>query len=152
MKRETLQNKNKRELEKLADKYFSKAVRLRDSIEDNDGVWRGNCITCDRPQEVYCDGHWARGVNSGHFIGRGNKVLRYDSENSNLQCVFCNKWRSGEHDKYRHSLDLKYGIGTAKKLEKQARENRIYSISKDEYIDVIETSKEEIRFYLGKLA
>lgn len=152
MKRETLQNKTRRELEKLADKYFSKAIRLRDSEEHSDGVWRGVCITCNKPQEVYFNGKWSKGVNAGHFIGRSNKFLRYDSENVNLQCVFCNKWRSGEHDKYRENLPLKYGDKVINRLEKDARDNRTYSISKDEYLDVIETSKEEIKFYLNRLA
>ena len=94
-------------LKKVADKYFSKYVRLRDS---QDGY--GNCITCGRNY------HYKQ-AQAGHFVSRRCNLLRYDEQNVNLQCFACNVMEHGDQYNYAKQLDLKYGNGTAEKLHSQ---------------------------------
>lgn len=64
-------------------------------------------------------------------------------------CSFrCNRMRSGEHEKYRVALDLKYGDGTADKLERLVRSTPIYSLKKDELLGIIEDCKVQIKFII----
>lgn len=133
---------------KEADKLHAKAVRLRDS-QLVDGSWQGKCITCERICLVIdANGKWQRSNGWGHFVGRGCYLLRYDSENVNLQCSHCNAWRDklGMLEAYKVALDDKYGDGTASKLEGMASEEFRLTIPFLE--EVIDSAKAEIEFYL----
>lgn len=121
------------QLKKKADKYFSKAVRLRDSTN---GV--GACITCGKLIPV-------TSAHAGHFMSRRHSSTRYDEENVNLQCAGCNTFRGGEQYKYGLAIDEKYGDGTAKKLAKLSQE--YHKFTREELEQVIADSKEEIKFY-----
>lgn len=141
-----------REHEKKADEFFSKYVRLRDS-EPMNGEYVGTCITCSKTGTVaWRDDsgklRFTNGWNAGHFIGRGNKVVRFDEMNVNLQCAFrCNKMRSGEYVKYKAALRLKYGDEVPEQLEKLAEETQYYKQTHEELDQVIADSKEQIKFY-----
>src|SRR4051812_19945744 len=98
----SIEQKTAQQLVKVADGCFSKYVRLRDCDFKGDG-WYGTCITCSKTGRVVReDGGFERGWDAGHFVSRGNKVVRFDEMNVNLQCAFrCNNMRSGEYEKYR---------------------------------------------------
>jgi hypothetical protein len=143
-----------------ADKHHSRYVRLRDSEWCSDGVggpgWYGTCITCSKTGPVaYIDEkgklRFTRGWDNGHFVSRGHLVVRYEETNVNLQCSFrCNKMRSGEYQKYKAALKLKYGDKVPDELETLAATQRTYKFKKDELLQVIADSKEQIKFYLDK--
>lgn len=137
-------------LRKKADTQFSRYVRLRDS-EYTNGEWVGECITCPRPLVVInSEGKWQQNAQWGHFIGRGNHWLRYSEENGNLQCAHCNAWRDKEAmlEAYRKALDDKYGVGTYKRLKKEAKANETFNLKKSDYRQVIEDCKTQINYYL----
>lgn len=142
-----LERKGTRDLIKLADKVFSQYVRIRDSQRRPDGSWTGKCISCSRSLVVIMpDGKWIASSQNGHYIGRGNHVLRYSELNCNLQCAHCNVWR----DKltmlaaYKGALDLKYGTGTAQELEDSVWE---YHSRRPELIQTIEDARTQLALY-----
>lgn len=74
---------------------------------------------------------------------------QYEPENVNGQCgMKCNKLGLGEQVRYARAIDLKYGDGTAEKLEKMAKEPRVFTIPELEQI--IHDAKEEIKWYEEK--
>ena len=98
--------------EKLADKWFSIYIRLRDSD------FRGNvkCITCSSS-----DYYKGPNMNCGHFQSRSHKYTRWHDRNANGQCVGCNKWKSGDQYNHGRMIDLKFGKGTAEEMVALAR-------------------------------
>lgn len=121
-------------LKKRADKYHSIYIRMRDS--DTHGI--GECITCNKKV------HW-RHAQCGHFVSRSNNKLRYDELNTNLQCVGCNMFKSGEQYLYSKALDEKYGPGTAEELFSQRHDTHKFTV--DELQEVIKDRKIQIKFY-----
>lgn len=149
--RRTIEQKTSAQLVKVADDFFSKYVRLRDS-EFNGLKFIGTCITCSKtgPIAWFDDGklRYTRGWDAGHFVSRGNKVVRFNEMNVNLQCAMrCNKMRSGEYEKYRSALRTKYGDEVPGELEKLAQETTYYKFSKPELLEIIHDAKESIRYY-----
>lgn len=142
-------------LRKKADKLYARAVRIRDA-QYVDGGWQGKCITCPRVCLVmYVDKEskerWQKSNGWGHFVGRGDYNLRYDPENVNLQCSHCNAWRDKQDmiEAYKIALDDKYGVGTAKKLQKLAKTDSRGSLTKAEFEQVIHDAQVELDFYLN---
>lgn len=140
-------------LKKTAWEWFSRYVRLRDSSFKEDG-WYGTCITCSKSGKVaWVDEkntlRFIRGWDAGHYISRGNWYLRHDEENVNLQCSFhCNKMKSGNIEKYKVALDMKYGDGTRKRLDDAAKKNPIYNPPVSELEQIIQDSKVEVEHML----
>ena len=66
---------------KKADDAFQTMVRYRDNFR---------CITCGR-QFPFGE---RTNLHAGHFVGRGNKSVRWDEENVNAQCAYCNMQQS----------------------------------------------------------
>lgn len=148
-----LLKKTASQLVKEADKWFSRYIRLRDSVLV-DGRWVCECIDgCKRKGVVYEDGKWKQGVDAGHFKTRGFHNLRFDEENVNGQSSYCNAWRDKDDmtTEYRKNLDAKYGNGTADKLDKLSKAPDSHKLlTKAEYLEIIRDSKECIDFYLNR--
>lgn len=121
-------------LKKKADAVFSRYIRRRDS--DEDGL--AACITCGTKKP------WKYQQN-GHFIKRSINKLRYDEFNCNAQCVSCNVYRYGEQYKYSVALDLKYGKGTAARLQEESKQ--FHKLTVPELLDLIEEYTEKIKNY-----
>ena len=118
-KRLKLEEKTAQQMWKDVDKLWSRYIRLRDS-QYKDGVWQGNCITCDKSLLVRdADGKWGRGAENGHYITRGIFSLTFNEYNCNLQCSRCNAWLDKDEMimRYRKALDDKYGKGTQAELK-----------------------------------
>lgn len=128
-----------------ARKYFNRMVKYRDSslIE---GEWLYLCITCPR-RVLFKDreGRFYRAANAGHFMPETKSNTRFEEENVNGQCSYCNKWGFGEQIKYARALDLKYGDGTAQRLEEMSAVPKQWTIPELEKI--IKDSKEQIKLY-----
>ena len=119
---------------KLADKWFSKYIRLRDS--DSHGIIF--CITCKKPF------HYKQG-DAGHFQPRQHLKTRFDPRNVNGQCKYCNNknWNQGEQYKHGLAIDKKFGIGTAEWLTNHRRDYTKYQIY--DYQEMIATYKVKVK-------
>lgn len=151
-KRVPLEKKTAQQLIKEADKWFSKYVRLRDSIF-NGSEWISICITCTRPLIVIDgSGKWVASSQNGHMIGRGIYALRYDEYNCNVQCAHCNVWLDKDEmiERYRKAIDMKYGDYTYDDLKKRSREDGVYKRpTKQELLQIIEDSKAFVKHCLN---
>lgn len=98
------------------DDIFSEYVRLRDA--DENGIV--TCITCT---DTY---HWTE-VDCGHYVLRGNMSVRWNLQNANGQCRLCNSTHDGRQDEHGAAIDIKYGHGTADKLQKLGLETVHFS-------------------------
>ena len=115
-------------IKKKADAEWSKYIRLRDS---QDGI--AECITCGVQKPI-------KQMQCGHFVSRRVNKLRFDEQNTNAQCYSCNVMRYGEQYAYAHSLDLKYGNGTAEKLHAQRFSTHSFTV--EELENVIKEAKQ----------
>ncbi len=124
---------------------FNRAVKYRDS-EIIDGEWIFNCITCDKPVLFKDrDGHFQQTAHAGHFQPETRGNTRFNELNVNGQCNWCNSFNAGEQIKYARALDLKYGDGTAKELERLA--HIPHQWTKEELLEIIKDAKTEVEFY-----
>lgn len=126
--------KTVKQLKKIADDAFSKAIRLRDT----DTFGMVECISCGTRKP------WKQ-MHNGHFVSRSSSTLRFDEENCNGQCPGCNLFKQGNQFAYGLALDLKYGDGTAKKLHDQRFDT--HKFTTDELLEIIADSKTQIDFY-----
>jgi hypothetical protein len=124
-------------VKKKADTWFSKYVRYRDA-QKRGGEYYAPCITCDKWLPI-------KQMHAGHFQSRRHNSTRYDDENVNAQCAACNTYNQGEQFKYSKALDLKYGNGTAEKLEKLAQE--YHKLTIEELNDIISEAKNNVSYY-----
>ena len=114
-------------LKKELDKWFSLYIRLREATPT--GMIK--CFTCSAIK------HYKQGMQCGHFMSRRYMATRY-SEFLEPQCVKCNMFEQGMQYVYGKNLDIKYGEGTAEKLQQLARTS--FKITRVEY-------EENIRYY-----
>lgn len=153
-----LEKRTARQLVKTADSWWSKYVRLRDSVKQIDGSFVGYCIDgCGKKIVVYQIeegvGRWKKSGDCGHFISRGIFSLRWDEYNTHLQSSYCNAWR----DKvamitgYAEMLDARYGYGTADNLQKQAKQPGAYALPpKATLLQLIKDCKQYVKDTLGE--
>jgi len=90
--------KERKRLVKKLDALCRKILLKRDAVFGD--CFR--CISCRKFLPI------ASG-NVGHFIGRKHERVRWDLRNIHLQCVHCNKWKSGNYGEYRRVLLERYG-------------------------------------------
>lgn len=84
-------------------------------------------------------------MHCGHFMSRRFPATRWDEENCNAQCAGCNMFGNGEQYKYGLAVDLKYGVGTAEKLSKQA--HGYFKVTRSLLEEIIKDATEEIKWY-----
>lgn len=92
-----------------ADKYFSMYIRRIHS----DGYGHCRCVTCGRVK------HYKQ-MQLGHWRRRGLQPTRYDERNCAPQCVRCNKWRSGEPERFEQYLLQKYGKDIVEEIRQRS--------------------------------
>ena len=103
---------------KLADKWMSIYVRLRDS--DKKGIVK--CITSRTKlpwREMQC----------GHFMSRTHLSTRWNEQNTSGQCAGCNVFRAGRQYEHGKAIDKKYGAGTAERLTRESKMVSKHSIA-----------------------
>ena len=122
------------DLIKAAQKEFNRYIRLRDKDKP--------CISCGRPLQ---QGGGLRGhlFDAGHFRSIGSAShLRFDETNVHGQCVYCNRYHSGNHVNYRQGLIERIGLAEVERLE---TDNTSRKWSKDELRDLIQQYKEKCK-------
>ena len=116
---------------KKADDAFQTMVRYRDNFK---------CITCGR-QFPFGE---KTNLHAGHFVGRVNKSVRWDEENVNAQCAYCNMQQSFGNvfviHSYENALESKYGKGTVERLIKKGKQP--FKPTRDFLEDIIKSSNE----------
>ena len=118
------------------DRVFSEYIRKRDT---KDGYFV--CISCGRrlPYEQ---------ADCGHYINRRHLATRWDEENCNAECRFCNRFDEGNIQGYRRGLLHK--IGEERLLLLEARKNRRTSFTNFEADVMIAEYKRLINELDGK--
>ena len=150
--RKTLDQKTAQQLIPEADDEFSRYIRLRD-CKYTGTEWVGKCISCSRTGTVaWIDEkdklRFIKGWDAGHFVSRGVFKLRWDEENVNLQCNYhCNKMLSGNIEKQKPEIDMKYGTGTWKRLQEEAQaEDSHKRPTKQELLEMIQDYKALVKY------
>lgn len=106
--------------------YLARYVRARDARA------YGTCISCGKPK-TYDE------LQAGHFAAAGSCGfdLVFDERNVNGECGGCNAYDENHLWGYARNLDLRYGKGTAKKLQDRydkRHQTTTKEWSQDEYI------------------
>lgn len=96
------------EIKRIADRLFSKVIRLRYADENGDCV----CATCGRK-------HGWKEMDNGHYVRRDVLTTRWDDRNCHPQCTYCNKYRNGEESLHLIYIMEKYGKEVADELLKK---------------------------------
>lgn len=121
--RKKKQEFNQKGLMQLADTYFSRYIRLKNSING-----KCTCYTCGTIKDV-------KEVDNGHYMKREHKATRYHENNCRPQCKTCNG-------------DTKHN---GKQIE--FRENLVNEIGEQKVIDIEKLSRTSIKanhlFYKG---
>ncbi len=112
---------------KRIDPPFHRFIRLRDTNKHG----YGTCISCDK------DIHFEEG-DAGHFIPRQHKSTRWNEDNVNLQCKYCNQWEGGAQYAYSKS------IGEDKAEELSILSKQVKKYSEEEYEDLYYYYKEKV--------
>lgn len=89
-------------LEKKLWNIFSKWIRRRDCLRTTgDPAWL-LCFTCQK-RTPFNEAH------AGHFVRRGCKPLKFEPQNVQGQCAYCNCYRDGEQALFLVELEKLYG-------------------------------------------
>lgn len=118
------------------DEVFSLYIRMRDSREAHYRAFR--CVSCGQVKPF-------EQMDCGHYISRTNMALRWDEQNCNGECKFCNRFDSSHLVGYRKNLIVKLGTdavrGTiAETLEDRKRLALIKRIG-EEKVEALEAKK-----------
>lgn len=119
---------------KIAQTTFNKYIRLRDA--------KLPCISCgtNKPNIQYHAGHY-RSVGSA-------PQLRFNPFNCHKQCSTCNNHLSGNLINYRINLVERIGL---KKVEWLESQHSPLHLTIDDIKQIIETYKQQIKNYNGKI-
>lgn len=126
---------NDKQLLGMAERWFNKSIRLRDSSNDE-----FECISCGNLKTTK-----GGNLQAGHYYPAGQyKSLKFDRTNVNGECRYCNFY-SGDHligarerILERHGQEELDRIDFFAKVEKQNGRHRIERLK---LIEVIESSK-----------
>lgn len=122
-KKKTSPSENKRPKKKNSqstlihklDKVFSLYIRLRDAMPN--GYVR--CISCGQIKRF-------EDVDCGHFHSRKNMSTRFDEENCNAECKYCNRFSADHLIGYQRNLIQKIGKGRFDLLNVKAHTAKHY--------------------------
>lgn len=121
-------------LTKQAQKVFNEFIRLRDK---QDGFFV--CISCNTPKPL-------NQMHAGHYMAAGSySATRFNEDNTNGQCEYCNFFLSGNVANYRLNLIKKIGLERVEMVEIYAKANRVNKSDRYTLIDVIVTYTEKIK-------
>lgn len=96
-------------------RVFSKFIRLRDSVEEY-----CPCISCGRPF------HWKK-CDAGHFISRKHHNTLFNEQNTNAQCIECNREDNGNETGYKVGIMIKYDLGIIEELTRLGHMTKKYT-------------------------
>lgn len=97
------------------DKLFSLYIRLRDAMPS--GYVR--CISCGQIKRF-------EDVDCGHFHSRTHMSTRFDEDNCNAECAYCNRFKADHLIGYQRNLIQKIGQGRFDLLNVRAHSAKHY--------------------------
>lgn len=109
-----------KELTKKLDEVFSKWLRKEKSIDGE----TGQCYTCKKFDLI-------KNLQCGHYISRKYLSLRWEPENTFIQCYYCNIEMSGNYRVFTDNLIQDFGQEYIDKLE--SRKNNLVKMTKEDY-------------------
>ena len=115
---------------KKLDKVFSEYIRLRDSIG---GYFR--CISCGKIKPY-------NQADCGHYHSRRHMATRFDEDNCNAECSYCNRFVADHLIGYRRNLIDKIGKDKFDMLEYKASQTKKWTDVELKYL--IDLYKEKI--------
>ena len=107
--------RSKPNLVKKLDRVFALYIRLRDAMPN--GYVR--CISCGNIK-AFAD------VDCGHYHSRTHMATRFDEENCNAECQYCNRFCADHLDKYAINLVKKIGQSRFDLLRVKAHSTKHY--------------------------
>ena len=114
----------------LAQKLFNQYIRLRDK-----GL---GCISCGHN---FANG---RQAHAGHYIARSkSSLLRFNENNTNVQCNICNDHLSGNIGEYRVGLIKKIGFEKVEYLEENKTTLKTWRV--EELQEIIKVYRQKIK-------
>lgn len=126
-------------LRKEAELWFGLYVLVRDGRPVDDG-WVAPCITCGGTYPFISGGRLNKqAIQWGHFQSTRFNATKFHEQNVHAQCAGCNVFRNGEQFRYARAIDVRYGDGTAERLEELAHQP--HPFSHQELTDIIRQSK-----------
>lgn len=108
--------RTKPDLTKKLDRVFSLYIRLRDCMPS--GYFK--CISCGKIK------HFTEG-DCGHFYSRTHMGTRFDEDNCNCECRFCNRISADHIIAYQSSLIKKIGMSRFELLGIKAHQTKQWS-------------------------
>lgn len=107
--------RSKPNLVKKLDRVFALYIRLRDAMPN--GYVR--CISCGNIKSF-------EEVDCGHYHSRVHMGTRFDEENCNAECQYCNRFSADHLDKYAINLVKKIGQSRFDMLRVKAKTPKHY--------------------------
>lgn len=120
------------DLIKKLDKVFSLYIRLRDVMPNG----YGRCISCGKIKPF-------KELDAGHFYSRIHMATRFDEQNVNGECRFCNRFLSDHIIGYRANLIQKIGLGKVEYLGIKSKQTKKWSAFELE--EMIKYYKNEVK-------
>jgi len=124
--------KTKRQLIKIADKWFSLLVRLTAATDEGYCV----CVTCGSV-------NFMSSTDAGHWINRDKWGTRFEPHNCHPQCISCNRFKSGRGAEYSEYIINTYGKKEFDRLLKLSREKT--TLTREELEKIIELCKKGVK-------
>lgn len=125
---------------RLADKYFSRYIRLKYS-----NFGKCTCYTCGMIKDI-------KEVDNGHYMKREHKSTRYNENNCRPQCKICNgnTKHNGKQAEFRVNLVNEIGEDEVYKIELLSRQTikanyKFYKEIADEYRKKINELQKQLK-------
>lgn len=119
------------------DFVFSRYIRIREA--NVSGIV--SCFTCDK------NAHYSK-MQLGHYIKRGETLLRWDNRNAKVQCPTCNCSLHGNMDVYTERLNKEYP-GLPDQLREESRD--VNKFSREELKQLLIDLRFKLKMVEGKL-
>lgn len=127
-----LDEKSESELIQVLDTWFSRYIRLRDTMPN--GFCR--CISCGKIKHI-------EDIDCGHYFSRRHLATRFDERNANGECKYCNRFDSEHLEGYRGNLINKIGENEFMKLKILSKSSKHFL--RPELIEMINHYKNETK-------
>lgn len=119
---------------RAAQKAFNAFIRERDK--------KLNCISCGNKLQIFT-GVKGQLFDCGHYRSTGSAPhLRFNEDNAHAQCVRCNRYLSGNVERYRDGLKVRIG---QKRLDELESNNQVVKYSVDELWDIEKQYKQKLK-------
>lgn len=123
---------------RAAQKAFNAFIRERDKNLD--------CISCGNKLQIFA-GVKGQLFDCGHYRSTGSAPhLRFNEDNAHAQCVRCNRYLSGNVERYRDGLKVRIG---QKRLDELESNNQVVKYSVDELWDIEKQYKKKLKELQG---